>query len=75
MVHHGERRLENDQGQFPPPEPKKTESQARSEEELFLSERVVDDWNTVPTVIKDTRSVTSFKKLSGAHRNSVGNAA
>ena len=41
----------------------------------FFSQRVVDDWNTIPAVIKDARSVTSFKRLYGAHRDTVGTAA
>ena len=40
----------------------------------FFSQKVVDDWNKIPAVIKDTRSVTSFKKLYGDHRNLVGTA-
>ena len=40
----------------------------------FFSQKVVDDWKTIPAVIKDTRSVTSFKKLYGDHRNLVGTA-
>ncbi len=31
--------------------------------------------NTIPAVIKDARSVTSFKRLYGAHRDTVGTAA
>ena len=41
----------------------------------FFSHRVVDGWNNIPSVIKDTRTVTSFKKLYGAHRSTVGTAA
>ena len=73
MVHHGERRSENDKGQCPPPESKK--QRARLEvRRNFFSQNVVDDWKTIPAVIKDTRSVTSFKKLYGDHRNLVGTA-
>ena len=41
----------------------------------FFSHRIVDGWNNIPSVIKDTRTVTSFKKLYGAHRSTVGTAA
>ena len=32
---------------------------------------MIDSWNAVPTVIKDTATITSFKRLYGAHRNNV----
>ena len=41
----------------------------------FFSQRAVNSWNNIPSVIKDTKTVTSFKKLYGAHRNTVGTAA
>ena len=41
----------------------------------FFSQRVVDSWNNIPPVIKDTNTVNSFKRLYGAHRSNVGTAA
>ena len=41
----------------------------------FFSQRVVDSWNKIPAVIKDTKNVNSFKRLYGAHRDMVGIAA
>ena len=41
----------------------------------FFSQRVVDGWNNIPSVIKDTNTLTSFKRLYGAHREKVGTAA
>ena len=41
----------------------------------FFSQRIVDSWNNIPPVIKDTKTVNSFKRLYGAHRSTVGTAA
>ena len=41
----------------------------------FFSQRVVESWNKIPTVIKDTTNVSSFKRLYGAHRDKVDIAA
>ena len=41
----------------------------------FFSQRIVDSWNNIPPVIKDTITVNSFKRLYGAHRSNVGTAA
>ena len=41
----------------------------------FFSQRVVESWNKIPTVIKDTKNVSSFKRLYGAHRDKVDIAA
>ena len=37
----------------------------------FFSQRVIDSWNAVPAVIKDTATINSFKRLYGAYRNNV----
>ena len=38
----------------------------------FFSQRVVESWNAIPAVIKDSKNVSSFKRLYGAHRDKVG---
>ena len=37
----------------------------------FFSQQVVDGWNNIPSGIKDTKTVISFKRLYGAHRSTV----
>ena len=38
----------------------------------FFSQRVVESWNAIPAVIKDSKNVSSFKRLYGARRDKVG---
>ena len=41
----------------------------------FFSQRVVESWKKIPTVIKDSKNVCSFKRLYGADRDKVDIAA